>query len=65
MCKNLRTALRQGLVHRHYGQAVRLEVSAGCSEYLADFLLKQFDLPHRGAVPRAWPGEPGAPDATD
>ncbi len=43
--KNLRTALRQGLVHRHYGQAVRLEVSAGCSEYLSDFLLKQFDLP--------------------
>jgi polyphosphate kinase len=43
--KNLRTALRQGLVHRHYGQAVRLEVSAGCSEYLSDFLLQQFDLP--------------------
>lgn len=43
--KNLRMALRQGLVHRHYGQAVRLEVSAGCSEYLSDFLLKQFDLP--------------------
>ena len=45
--KNLRTALRQGLVHRHYGQAVRLEVSAGCSEYLSEFLLKQFELPHR------------------
>ncbi len=43
--KNLRTALRQGLQHRHYGQAVRLEVSAGCSDYLANFLLKQFDLP--------------------
>lgn len=43
--KNLRTALRQGLQHRHYGQAVRLEVSSGCSEYLASFLLKQFDLP--------------------
>ena len=43
--KNLRTALRQGLQHRHYGQAVRLEVSASCSEYLASFLLKQFDLP--------------------
>jgi len=43
--KNLRTALRQGLQHRHYGQAVRLEVSAGCSDYLASFLLKQFDLP--------------------
>ncbi|RFO96962.1 polyphosphate kinase 1 [Rhodoferax lacus] len=43
--KNLRTALRQGLVHRHYGQAVRLEVSAGCSDYLANMLLGQFELP--------------------
>ncbi len=43
--KNLRTALRQGLQHRHYGQAVRLEVSAGCSPFLADFLLQQFELP--------------------
>ncbi len=43
--KNLRTALRQGLEQRHYGQAVRLEVSAGCSEYLSGFLLKQFNLP--------------------
>ncbi len=43
--KNLRKALRQGLQHRHFGQAVRLEVSAGCSDYLADFLLKQFELP--------------------
>ena len=43
--KNLRTALRQGLQHRHYGQAVRLEVSSDCSEHLASFLLEQFDLP--------------------
>jgi polyphosphate kinase len=43
--RNLRTALRQGLQHRHYGQAVRLEVSAGCSEFLSGFLLKQFNLP--------------------
>ena len=43
--KNLRTALRQGLVHRNYGQAVRLEVSSGCSEFLSEFLLKQFELP--------------------
>ena len=43
--KNLRTALRQGLEQRHYGQAVRLEVSSGCSEYLSSFLLKQFNLP--------------------
>jgi polyphosphate kinase len=42
--KNLRTALRKGLQHRHFGQAVRLEVSAGCSEHLSSFLLKQFDL---------------------
>lgn len=49
--QNLRTALREGLVMRHYGQAVRLEVSAGCSEYLADFLLRQFDLPE-GALYR-------------
>ena len=45
--QNLRTALREGLEHRHYGQAVRLEVSAGCSEHLAGFLLKQFELPEK------------------
>ncbi len=43
--KNLRTALRKGLQQRHYGQALRLEVSAGCSEFLSDFLLHQFELP--------------------
>jgi polyphosphate kinase len=43
--KNLRTALRRGLQHRNFGQAVRLEVSAGCSEHLSNFLLTQFDLP--------------------
>ena len=43
--QNLRTALRQGLQHRNYGAAVRLEVSSGCSAFLADFLLQQFDLP--------------------
>ena len=43
--QNLRTALRQGLQQRHYGQAVRLEVSAGCSLFLSNFLLQQFDLP--------------------
>lgn len=45
--KNLRTALRQGLQHRHFGQAVRLEVSAGCSEYLSRFLMEQFELPEQ------------------
>ena len=43
--QDLRTALRQGLQHRHYGQAVRIEVSAGCSEYLSAVLLKEFELP--------------------
>ncbi|MDB5860748.1 MAG: ppk [Ramlibacter sp.] len=43
--RNLRTALRLGLQQRHYGQAVRLEVASGCSEYLSSFLLKQFNLP--------------------
>ncbi|WP_416559394.1 polyphosphate kinase 1 [Limnohabitans sp. yimb22184] len=42
---NLRMALRQGLQHRHYGQAVRLEVSANCSSRLAEFLRKEFQLP--------------------
>ncbi|MEI8028665.1 MAG: polyphosphate kinase 1 [Comamonadaceae bacterium] len=49
--KNLRTALRQGLQHRHFGEAVRLEVSAGCSTHLSDFLLKEFNLP-QGALYR-------------
>ena len=43
--RNLRTALRHGLETRHYGQAVRLEVSAGCSDFLASFRLQQFGLP--------------------
>jgi polyphosphate kinase len=42
---NLRTALRQGLQHRNYGQAVRLEVSSDCSLRLAEFLRKEFQLP--------------------
>ncbi|WP_367846287.1 polyphosphate kinase 1 [Rhodoferax sp. WC2427] len=45
--RNLRTALRQGLEVRHFGQAVRLEVSADCSEHLSKFLLKQFELPEQ------------------
>ena len=43
--KNLRTALRQGLQHRHYGRATRLEVSSGCSAFLSDMLLLQFNVP--------------------
>jgi polyphosphate kinase len=43
--KNLRTALRQELAQRHFGEAMRLEVSSGCSAGLVDFLLGQFHLP--------------------
>ena len=43
--KNLRMALRQGLQHRHYGQATRIEVSSSCSPELSALLLKQFELP--------------------
>ena len=43
--ENLRTALRKGLQHRQYGEALRLEVSDSCSDHLSDFLLKQFSLP--------------------
>jgi len=42
---NLRMALRQGLQHRNYGQAVRLEVSANCPPKLTEFLRKEFQLP--------------------
>lgn len=42
---NLRTALREELAHRQYGEAVRLEVTQECDDTLADFLLKQFNLP--------------------
>ena len=42
---NLRMALRQGLQHRHYGQAVRLEVASNCAPQLAEFLRKEFRLP--------------------
>lgn len=43
--ENLRTALRKGLQHRQYGEALRLEVSDSCSDHLSNFLLKQFGLP--------------------
>lgn len=43
--QNLRTALRQGLQNRQYGQALRLEVSDSCSKYLHEFLMGQFKLP--------------------
>ena len=42
---DLRTALREELVHRQFGQAVRLEVSSGCSDFLLETLLQEFELP--------------------
>lgn len=42
---NLRTALREELAHRQYGEAMRLEVTQECNDELAQFLLEQFDLP--------------------
>ncbi len=42
---NLRQALRRGLTTRHYGQAIRLEVTSTCPETLSQFLLQQFALP--------------------
>lgn len=53
--KNLRTALRKGLQQRHYGEALRLEVSAGCSEFLSGFLLAQFALPEHALFRAAGP----------
>ncbi len=42
--KNLRTSLQGELPHRHFGNAVRLEVTDNCSPQVAEFLLKQFEL---------------------
>ena len=53
--ENLRTALRKGLQHRQYGQALRLEVSDSCAEHLSDFLLKQFSLPESALFRAAGP----------
>jgi polyphosphate kinase len=43
--KNLRQALRLGLMTRHFGEAIRLEVVATCPAELWRFLLWQFELP--------------------
>ena len=53
--ENLRTALRKGLQHRQYGQALRLEVSESCSAHLSEFLLKQFSLPEAALFRAAGP----------
>src|SRR5690349_476867 len=42
--KNLHTALKGELLHRHFGDAVRLEVADNCTEAMEDFLLQQFSL---------------------
>ena len=42
--KNLRVALQIELPHRHFGDAVRLEVSDRCPPHIASFLLNQFGL---------------------
>jgi len=42
--KNLHTALKGELLHRHFGDAVRLEVADNCSEHMVEFLLQQFGL---------------------
>ena len=42
--KNLRTKLQGELPHRHFGDAVRLEVTDNCSPQVAEYLLQQFEL---------------------
>ena len=42
--KNLRTSLQGELPHRHFGNAVRLEITDNCSPQVADYLLQQFEL---------------------
>ena len=53
--QNLRMALRKGLQHRQYGEALRLEVSESCSEHLSEFLLNQFNLPKTALFRAAGP----------
>ena len=63
--KNLRTALRLGLQHRHYGQAVRLEVSAELRRVAGELPAGAVQPAGAGAVPGARAGQPGAADAAD
>ena len=44
--KNLRTKLQGELPQRHFGNAVRLEITDNCSAQTAEFLLQQFELTH-------------------
>ena len=42
--KNLRIALQGELLHRHFGDAVRLEVVEECTPAMIDYLMQQFSL---------------------
>jgi len=42
--KNLRISLQGELPHRHFGNAVRLEITGNCAPQVAEFLLQQFNL---------------------
>jgi polyphosphate kinase len=42
--KNLRLSLQGELPQRHFGDAVRLEVTDNCSPQVAEYLLQQFEL---------------------
>ena len=42
--KNLRITLQGELPQRHFGNAVRLEVTENCSPQIASYLMHQFDL---------------------
>jgi polyphosphate kinase len=42
--KNLRISLQGELPHRHFGDAVRLEIADNCSPLIAELLLKEFNL---------------------
>src|SRR3979411_1479404 len=67
--KNLHTALQGELLHRHFGDAVRLEVADNCSERMTEFLLQQFGLqgpdPHRVEGPGDLYARREVPDQVD
>ncbi len=52
---DLRSALQGELPQRHYGDAVRLEVSAGCSQAVLERLLAEFALSREDCYPVAGP----------
>ncbi len=42
--KNLRQALKASLQGRHFGKAVRLEISKNCPDHLVEFLMNEFKI---------------------